>query len=80
MKWWYMKRFVTEQVAASYEYVFAVDEDSDTKLIDVQDFVAILRKNRIAIAQPAMSEHSSSINHGVTQRQTLYDVCLESCR
>lgn len=73
MKWWYMKRFVPPQVANSFEYVFAIDEDSDPSRINIPKFIEILRQHNISIAQPALSLDSGSINHEVTKQQTQYD-------
>jgi hypothetical protein len=55
MKWWYMKRFITPQMAEMYEYVFAIDEDSDPETIDIPAFMNILRTHKIHIAQPAVT-------------------------
>lgn len=72
MKWWYMKRFVTPQIAETYEYIYAVDEDSNPDEMDVPEFVETLRRHNISIGQPALSPNSGSINHPVTKQQKQY--------
>lgn len=70
MKWWYMKRFVTPQVAESYEYIFAIDEDSDPEHIDINGVLEILRTHQIHIAQPALTPVNT--NHGITVQVSQY--------
>lgn len=64
-----MKRFVTPQVAAAFDYVYAVDEDSSPEEMNVPEFIQILKKHNISVAQPALSKNSSVINHPVTAQR-----------
>lgn len=48
-------------MAEMYEYVLAIDEDSDPELIDISALLSILRTNQIHIAEPAMTQEYSHI-------------------
>lgn len=47
MKWWYMKHWVTPQVASSYDFILVIDEDCDVTLFDPVVFVGSMRKHRV---------------------------------
>jgi hypothetical protein len=72
MKWWYMKRFVHPALAESYEYIFAIDEDSDPEYIDVPKFMDIIRKNKIGIGQPSNHKDSQRAVHQITHQVLQY--------
>lgn len=76
MKWWYIKRFIHPALAENYEYIFAIDEDSDPEHIDVPQFLNILRKNKIGIAQPANHKESQRAVHTITHQVLQYAICL----
>ena len=58
MKWWFIKRFVTPSMMASYDYVFVVDADCDMSSLDGTAFVRDLARNGVQIGQPAHSQDS----------------------
>lgn len=49
MKWWYMKHWVTPEVASSYDFVLVIDEDCDVTRFDPVVFVASMRSHRVRI-------------------------------
>jgi hypothetical protein len=76
-----MKRFVTPQIAETYEFIYAVDEDSDPTQLDVDGYNGIIRRHNISVSQPSLSVLSTSKNHEVTyqQFQYVFFVFLASC-
>jgi len=53
VKFWYLKRFITPDVAMAYEFIWVIDDDVDIEHIDPQEFSHVLRMNNVQIAQPA---------------------------
>ena len=57
MKWWYIKRYVTPTLAASYDYIWLWDDDA-SRLSDLGfdpvGFETVMRDHSIQIAQPAI--------------------------
>jgi len=61
---WQIKRHVTPELCRRYEYVFVWMDDLDVLDFDPQNFLRIVRANRIEVAHPSLSE-DSVISHPV---------------
>ena len=64
-KWRFVKKYLTPEKVAAYDYVFIWDDDLDPTDFDPTAFVDILRRNRIDIAQPSLTADSFSF-HPIT--------------
>lgn len=53
MKWWYIQRFVTPLEAHKYEFIWVVDDDAGVESIPPLEFLGLLRRQNISMAQPA---------------------------
>ena len=64
-KWQFFKKYVTPEVCADYEYIFAWDDDIGVDLFSVGDFLDVMRRNHLQMAQPALTR-SSFYSHSIT--------------
>lgn len=64
---WQLKRQVPPQLGRRYEYVFLWVDDLDVLEFNPQNFLRILRRHRLEVAQPALTL-DSVISHPITAR------------
>jgi len=65
---WQLKRCVPPELCRRYEYVFIWMDDLEILDFDPRNFLRLLRRHRIEVAQPALSP-DSVISHAITARQ-----------
>lgn len=53
MKWWFIKRFVTPQLALSYEYIFLFDDDLDVQYFDPIKYLNLMLQHELHLSSPA---------------------------
>jgi Protein of unknown function (DUF707) len=66
---WQVKRHVTPDLCRKYEYVFVWMDDLDILDFDPQNFLQIVRANKIEVAHPSLSA-DSVISHPVMQHES----------
>ena len=57
-KFQFAKKYITEEVAHRYEHIFLWDDDVDVEDFSFENFLDIFRRNRLELAQPALSDNS----------------------
>jgi len=69
MKWWYIKRFITKELADDYKYIFLIDDDSEliSTNFEVEEYINILDKYHVHISQPSQNPFNSY--HPVVAKQ-----------
>lgn len=68
IKWEFMKKYLTPERCAGYDYIFAWDDDIDPLDFSFARFVDIMRRNDLEIAQPGISP-DSFVNVKLTRAQ-----------
>ena len=69
-KWRLIKKYLTPERVANYEYVFMWDDDIDPGSFDSAQFIEILRRNHLDIAQPSLTSDSYSFHPITVQRSS----------
>ena len=64
-KWRLIKKYLTPERVAGYEYVFMWDDDIDPCDFDALEFLEVLRRNELEVAQPSLTTDSFSF-HPIT--------------
>jgi hypothetical protein len=65
LRWNFHKRYVTPEVCRDYDYVFLWADDLVLETFRVDEFLDIMRRNHLEVAQPALSEKSCT-SHRIT--------------
>lgn len=55
---YFLKKYLTPDYCASYDYIFTWVDDLDIGRFDYQAFLDIVERNRLELCQPALSRHS----------------------
>jgi len=71
-KWYCGRAYLTPERCAGYEYIFFWDGDIDVGDFSYRDFIDIMRRNNLELAQPSLAP-GSYVNHRFTRKD-------ESCR
>jgi len=58
IKWQFAKRYLTPEYCKEYNYIFIWDDDIDIEDFSYRDFIEIMERNNLEIAQPALSYKS----------------------
>lgn len=58
LKWYFAKKYLTTQFCAPYDYLFFWDDDIDVDGFSVDDFLSVMRRNALQMAQPSLSMDS----------------------
>lgn len=65
LKWQFCKKFLTPGFIAGYAYIFVWDDDIELLDFSYRDFIKIMRRNALDMAQPALSRDSYA-THKIT--------------
>ena len=57
-KWPYLKKYLTPSFCKSYDYLFFWDDDIEIKNFSFRQFIEIMRRNALEMAQPALTRDS----------------------
>jgi hypothetical protein len=58
LKWFYMKKYLTPKSVKSYDYILPWDDDIDILDFDMNNFLDIMRRNNLVVAQPSLDRES----------------------
>jgi hypothetical protein len=73
IKWYFAKKYLTPEKCRNYRYIFFWDEDLDILDFSPEEFLKIMRQNRLQLAQPSLSG-DSFFSHTITLANTRYKV------
>ena len=65
LKWHFMKKYLTPEAVRQYDYILPWDDDLELVSFKPEEFFRIFERNRLEMAQPALSK-DSEYNHFVT--------------
>lgn len=65
LKWQYMKKYLTEEYCRPYDYIFIWDDDLELQTFSFRQFIEIMQRNGLELAQPALT-HTSYFSHKIT--------------
>lgn len=65
-RWYFMKTYITPELCSRYGYIFIWADDIDIQEFSWRNFLAIMQRNRLQVAQPALTP-CSYISHKVTK-------------
>lgn len=68
IKWSFMKKYLTPEVCDRYDYIFAWDDDIDIRNLSIENFLDVVRRNKLEVAQPALTADSYA-NLAITFQQ-----------
>ena len=71
LKWQLIKNNIDPKLYEKYDYIFTWDDDIDIKHFSYRNFIKILKRNKIEVAQPALSKESY-FNHKITLTNNKY--------
>src|SRR3989344_2993112 len=63
----FMRTYLTPSRSAPYEYILPWSGDIDIDDFSLPNFLNIMERNTLDVAQPALSEHSI-VNHAITKK------------
>lgn len=78
IKWQFMKKYLTPEYCEPYDFIFIWDDDIDPLSFSFHQFIQIMDRNRLELAQPAVSPDSyvnvplTAAQNGITGRFTDY--------
>lgn len=64
-RWYFMKKYVTPEVCKKYRYIFVWADDIDIEDFSYNNFISIMERNQLQIAQPALGR-KSYFSHAIT--------------
>ena len=70
-KWYYGKKYLTPDYCKKYEYIFFWDGDIDVQDFSYKNFVLIMDRNNLELAQPSLAKNSN-YTHKITLRNEKY--------
>ncbi len=65
LKWHFMKKYLIPANLNAYDYVLPWDDDIDISSFDLSNFLDIMQRNNLEVAQPSLT-HDSYYTHGAT--------------
>ncbi len=72
-KWMYAKKHLTPEVCQGYDYIFYWDDDIDVGTFSFEEFLDIMKRNHLEMAQPALSAKSYK-SHDLTAQDESYRI------
>ncbi len=72
-KWQFMKKYLTPTFCESYDFVFVWDDDIDIEGFSYKNFLNIMMRNNLEVAQPALSP-KSYYSHKITLQNPKYNI------
>lgn len=57
-KYYFFKKYITPSYCAQYDYIFLWDDDIDIENFSPSNFIDIMKRNNLQIAQPALTSES----------------------
>ncbi len=73
LKWKFAKKYLTPEYCKKYEYLFFWDDDIDIDNFSYGNFIEIMRRNNLEMAQPALS-HDSYYSHNIVIKDKRYKI------
>ena len=67
-RWYFMKKYATPEYCKEYDYIFVWPDDIDIDNFSYKNFIDIMERNNLEMAQPALS-HKSHYSHSITLKQ-----------
>ncbi len=64
-RWYFMKKYATPQLCLNYQYIFVWPDDIDIEDFSCQNFISIMTRNNLQVAQPALTQRSHA-SHNLT--------------
>lgn len=58
LRWYFMKKYVTPEYCSKYDYLFFWADDIDVDGFSYKQFLEVMQKNNLEIAQPALTPDS----------------------
>lgn len=58
LRWYFMKRYITPDFCGKYDYIFLWADDIDVEGFSLKNFISIMERNNLQMAQPALSKYS----------------------
>lgn len=69
--WYFAKKYLSPAACAGYDYIFFWDDDIDIMDFDVENFLEIMQKNELSVAQPALM-YGQNASHAITAHHPSY--------
>ncbi len=67
LKWFFMKKYLTPEFCKKYSYFFIWDDDIDVEHFSYEEFIKIMKANRLELAQPALE--GGNATHEITLKR-----------
>lgn len=73
VRWQYMRKYITPSQCAAYDYIFLWPDDIDPHDFSWRNFINIMERNHLQVAQPALA-YNSYVSFKITRQDPKYSV------